>query len=144
MLRRRIRDGAILRLIGKWLKAGVFEDGNLKCPDAGSPRGGVVSPILANVLLHEVFDVWFAREVRPRMRGRAHLVRYADDAVMLFDYEEDARRVMAVLPRRFGKYGLTLHPDKTRLLPFKRPDSSALGHAGVVAVAASPFPAWSL
>ncbi|WP_437656974.1 reverse transcriptase domain-containing protein [Sorangium sp. So ce1182] len=107
------RDGAILRLIGKWLNAGVLEDGNLKCPDAGSPQGGVVSPILANVLLREVFDVWFAREVRPRMRGRVHLVRYADDAVMLFEYEEDARRVMAVLPKRFGKYGLTLHPDKT-------------------------------
>ncbi|WP_437585869.1 group II intron reverse transcriptase/maturase [Sorangium sp. So ce1000] len=122
VLRRRIRDGAILRLIGKWLNAGVLEDRNLKRPDAGSPQGGVVSPILANVLLHEVFDVWFAREVRPRMRGRAHLVRYADDAVMLFEYEEDARRVMAVLPKRFGKYGLTLHPDKTRLLPFKRPD----------------------
>ncbi|XXT14140.1 reverse transcriptase domain-containing protein [Sorangium sp. So ce367] len=95
---------------------------NMKCPDAGSPQGGSFSLDSCNVLLHEVLDVWFAREVRPRMRGRAHLVRYADDAVMLFEYEEDARRVMAVLPKRSGKYGLTLHPDKTRLLPFERPD----------------------
>ena len=69
-----------------------------------------------------MLDVWFAKEVCPRLRGRAHLVRYADDAVLLFEYEEDARRVTAVLPQRFGKYGLTLHPDKTRLVPFKRPD----------------------
>jgi RNA-directed DNA polymerase len=74
------------------------------------------------IFLHEVLDVWFHRDVRERLRGRAHLVRYADDAVMLFEYEEDARRVMAVLPKRFGKYGLTLHPDKTRLVAFQRPD----------------------
>ena len=121
VLRHRIRDGVILRLIGKWLNAGVLEDGCVKQPDAGSPQGGVVSPVLANIFLHEVLDVWFERDARPRMRGRAHLVRYADDAVMLFEYEEDARRVMGVLPTLFGKYGLTLHPNKTRLLPFKRP-----------------------
>jgi hypothetical protein len=85
----------------------------------------VISPVLANIFLHVVLDVWFEREVRPRTRGRAHLVRYADDAVMLFEYEEDAHRVMSVLPKRFGKYGLTLHPDKTRLVPFKRPDRMA-------------------
>jgi hypothetical protein len=82
----------------------------------------VVSPVLANIFLHEVLDVWFHREVCGRLRGRVHLVRYADDAVMLFEYEEDARRVMTVLPKRFGKYSLKLHPNKTRLLPFKRPD----------------------
>lgn len=122
VLRRRIRDGAILRLIGKWLNAAVLDAGTLKYPEAGSPQGGVVSPMLANILLHEVLDTWFERDVRSRICGRAHLARYADDAVMLFEYEDDARRVMAVLPKRFGKYGLTLHPDKTRLLPFKRPD----------------------
>ncbi|MEO9143005.1 MAG: group II intron reverse transcriptase/maturase [Polyangiaceae bacterium] len=122
VLRGRIRDGVILRWIGKWLNAGVLEDGSVKRPESGSPQGGVVSPVLANIFLHEVLDVWFAREVRPRLRGRAHLVRYADDAVMLFEYEEDARRVMAVLPKRLGKYGLTLHPEKTRLVAFKRPD----------------------
>jgi group II intron reverse transcriptase/maturase len=121
VLRGRIRDGVILRLIGKWLNAGVLEDGAVTRSETGSPQGGVVSPILANIFLHEVLDVWFHRDVRPRLRGRAHLVRYADDAVMLFEYEEDARRVMAVLPQRFGRHGLMLHPDKTRLVPFKRP-----------------------
>ena len=122
VLRHRVRDGVILRLIGKWLKAGVLENGQLSYPGAGTPQGGVVSPILANIYLHEVLDVWFQTQVRPRMRARAHLVRYADDAIMLFEFEEDARRVLEVLPKRFEKYGLTLHPDKTRLVPFKRPD----------------------
>jgi RNA-directed DNA polymerase len=122
VLHSRIRDGVVQRLIGKWLNAGVLEAGAVTRSEAGSPQGGVVSPVLANIFLHTVLDVWFAKEVRPRLRGRAHLVRYADDAVMLFEFEEDARRVMAVLPERFGKYGLTLHPDKTRLLAFKRPD----------------------
>lgn len=121
-VRQRVCDGVITRLIGKWLNAGVMEDGALHRNEAGTPQGGVVSPILANIFLHEVLDTWFEREVRPRLRGRAHLVRYADDAVLLFEYEDDARRVMDVLPKRFGKYGLALHPDKTQLVPFKRPD----------------------
>src|SRR6202011_3710259 len=83
-----------------------------------------------NIFLHEVLDVWFHRDVPGRLRGRSHLVRYADDAVMLFEYEEDARRVMAVLPKRFGKYGLTLHPEKTRLLAFKRPDRMQRARGG--------------
>jgi RNA-directed DNA polymerase len=122
VLHSRVRDGVILRLIGKWLNAGVMEDGALSYRESGTPQGGVISPILANIFLHAVLDVWFRDEVQPRLVGRAHLVRYADDAVMLFEYEEDAKRVMGVLPKRFGKYGLALHPDKTRLLPFKRPD----------------------
>jgi group II intron reverse transcriptase/maturase len=121
ILRRRVRDGVLLRLIGKWLNAGVLEDGNLSYPEAGSPQGGVISPILANVYLHEVLDVWFAEQVQPRLSGRAFLVRYADDAVIVFSEEGDARRVQEVLPKRFGKYGLTLHPEKTRLVPFHRP-----------------------
>ena len=121
VLHGRIRDGVMRRLIGKWLNAGVLEDSAVTRSASGSPQGGVVSPVLANIFLHTVLDVWFAKEVCPRLRGRAHLVRYADDAVLLFEYEEDARRVMTVLPQRFGKYGLTLHPDKTRLVPFKRP-----------------------
>jgi group II intron reverse transcriptase/maturase len=121
LLRHRIRDGVLLRLIGKWLNAGVFEEGNLSFPEAGTPQGGVVSPLLANVYLHYVLDVWFEREVKPRLRGRAFLIRYADDFVIGFASEEDARRVLDVLPKRFGKYGLTLHPDKTRLVPFQRP-----------------------
>jgi RNA-directed DNA polymerase len=121
LLRHRIRDGVLLRLIGKWLNAGVLEAGNLTFPDTGTPQGGVVSPLLANVYLHYVLDVWFEREVKPRLKGRAFLIRYADDFVMVFTHEEDARRVLEVLPKRFGKYGLTLHPDKTRLVPFQRP-----------------------
>lgn len=121
LLQRRVRDGVLLRLIGKWLNAGVLEDGVLSYPEAGSPQGGVVSPLLANVYLHYVLDEWFAREVQPRLKGRVFLIRYADDFVIGFSREEDARRVMDVLPKRFGKYGLTIHPDKTRLIPFQRP-----------------------
>lgn len=121
VLHSRIRDGVIQRLIGKWLNAGVLEDGVVTRSESGSPQGGVISPILANVYLHEVLDVWFHQEVCSRLKGRAHLVRYADDAVMLFAYEEDARRVMAELPKRFEEYGLKLHPEKTRLIPFGHP-----------------------
>ncbi len=119
ILRRRVRDGVLLRLIGKWLKAGVLEDGCITHPDSGSPQGGVVSPILANAYLHEVLDTWFEQTVKPRLKGRASLIRYADDAVLVFEVEGDARRVLDVLPKRFGKYGLTLHPEKTRLVPFQ-------------------------
>jgi RNA-directed DNA polymerase len=122
VLRQRVRDGVIVRLIGKWLHAGVMEDGALRQSDAGTPQGGVISPLLANIYLHTVLDTWFERDVRPRMRGSTQLVRYADDAVVLFANEEDARRVMAVLPKRFAQYGLTLHSDKTRLVAFERPD----------------------
>jgi RNA-directed DNA polymerase len=122
VLGRRVRDGVLLRLIGKWLNAGVMEAGALRRTEAGTPQGGVISPLLANIFLHEVLDVWFEQQVKPRLRRRALLLRYADDAVMLFESEEDAQRVMAVLPKRFERYGLTLHSDKTRLVPFKRPD----------------------
>jgi len=122
ILRRRVRDGVLLRLIGKWLNAGVLEEGELSHPEAGTPQGGVISPLLANVFLHEVLDLWFERDVKPRLQGRALLVRYADDSVLLFEKEADARRVMEVLPKRLGKYGLTLHPEKTRLVEFRRPD----------------------
>jgi RNA-directed DNA polymerase len=121
LLAKRVRDGVLLRLIGKWLKAGVLEDGTLTYPDQGTPQGGVISPLLANVYLHYVLDEWFEQEVQPRLRGRAFLIRYADDFVMGFACEEDARRVLDVLPKRFGKYGLTLHPDKTRLVSFVAP-----------------------
>jgi group II intron reverse transcriptase/maturase len=120
-LRQRVRDGVLLRLIGKWLNAGVMEDGNISYPETGSPQGGVISPILANVFLHYVLDEWFTRQVQPRLRGRAFLIRYADDFVIGFTREDDARRVMEVLPKRFGKFGLAVHPDKTRLVPFHRP-----------------------
>ena len=121
LLRQRVRDGVLLRLIDKWLQAGVLEDGDISYPEAGTPQGGVISPLLANVYLHYVLDVWFEQAVKPRLKGRAFLVRYADDFVMGFACEEDARRVLDVLPKRLGKYGLTIHPDKTRLVPFVRP-----------------------
>jgi group II intron reverse transcriptase/maturase len=121
MLSQRVRDGVLRRLIGKWLRAGVMEEGCVYHPEAGTPQGGVISPLLANIYLHEVMDAWFAEEVEPRLKGEAFLVRFADDIVMLFEHEEDARRVHAVLPKRFGEYGLRLHPEKTRLVPFQRP-----------------------
>jgi hypothetical protein len=114
------------------LNAGVLEAGTLTYPDQGTPQGGVISPLLANVYLHYVLDEWFEQDVKPRLRGRAFLIRYADDFVMGFACEEDARRVLDVLPKRFGKYGLTIHPDKTRLLPFGAPargDRDASGPA---------------
>ena len=121
MLSRRMRDGVLKRLIGKWLKAGVLEDGCLHRPKAGSPQGGVISPILSNVYLHYVLDTWFEQEVLGRLKGRGFLVRFADDAVMGFECESDARRVLEVLPKRFARFGLTLHPKKTKLVKFTRP-----------------------
>ncbi len=120
-LQRRVRDGVLTRLIGKWLNAGVLEEGAVTAAKQGTPQGGVISPLLANIYLHYVLAEWFEREVQPRLRGRAFLIRYADDFVMGFACEEDARRVLEVLPQRFGRYGLTLHPKKTRLVPFVRP-----------------------
>lgn len=120
-LKQRVLDGVLNRLIGKWLNAGVMEKGAVSYPESGSPQGGVISPILSNVYLHEVFDKWFEQDVRPRLKGRVEAIRYADDLVVIFEREDDARRVMEVLPKRFGKYNLTLHPEKTRLLDFRRP-----------------------
>jgi hypothetical protein len=114
-----VRDGVLRRTIDKWLSAGVLEGLQLSHPDAGTPQGGVVSPLLANIYLHEVVDQWFERDVKPRRRGRAFMVRFADDLVLVFSNERDARRVWDVLPKRFGKYGLSLHPPKTQLLPFR-------------------------
>ena len=123
ILRRRIGDGVLLRLIGKWLNAGVIEGLVLSYPDdEGTPQGGVISPLLANIYLHTVLDEWFAKDIRPTFAREAAMVRYADDFVVLFESKQDAERFLAVLPERFGKYGLTLHPDKTRMVPFQRPD----------------------
>jgi RNA-directed DNA polymerase len=117
----RVRDGVLLRLIGKWLNAGVMEDGEIQRVEQGTPQGGVVSPLLANVYLHYVLDEWFEAEVKPRLRGRAFLVRYADDFVIGFSVEEDAVMVQTWLAERFAKYGLNLHPEKTRMVCFQRP-----------------------
>jgi len=121
LLRRRVGDGVLVRLVGKWLHAGVLDGGVVSHAEAGTPQGGVISPLLANLYLHEVLDTWWVNEVLPRLWGRAELVRYADDFVVVFELESDARRVQAVLSKRFGRFGLTLHPDKTRLVYFRRP-----------------------
>lgn len=121
VLRQRVRDGVLLRLIGKWLKAGALEEGQWQRLQEGTPQGGVISPILANIFLHEVLDRWFEETVKPHLKGSARLVRFADDAVLLFEREDDARRVLGVLPKRFGKFGLRLHPEKTRLVAFHQP-----------------------
>jgi RNA-directed DNA polymerase len=117
---RRIGDSSILRLIRKWMHVGVIEDGRLLVTETGVGQGQVISPLLANIYLHYVLDEWFEREVKPRLRGQAAEVRYADDFILCFQYREDAERVLEVLSKRFAKYGLTLHPEKTRLLAFGR------------------------
>lgn len=121
LIERRVRDGVVKRLIGKWLNAGVLEGGTLSYPEAGSPQGGVISPVLSNVYLHYVLDEWFEQEVKPRLAGRAAMVRFADDARLVFALESDARKVLEVLPKRFAAYGLTMHPEKTTLVDFTRP-----------------------
>lgn len=121
LVARRVGDGVVRRIIGKWLNAGVMEDGQLSRPTQGTPQGGVISPLLANIYLHEVLDRWFEEEVLPRLKSGGFVVRYADDAVLGFAREDDARRVYAVLEKRFAKFGLKLHPEKTRLIEFKRP-----------------------
>ena len=130
LLQHRVRDGVITRLVGKWLNAGVLEQGTVHYPEQGTPQGGSISPLLSNLYLHYVLDLWFATEVQPRLKGRTFMTRYADDVVMGFECQEDAERVLRVLPKRFAKYGLTLHPDKTRLVAFGRPNRQAAERPG--------------
>jgi group II intron reverse transcriptase/maturase len=121
ILQKRMNDGAILRLIGMWLHVGVLEAGQVVNQELGTPQGAPISPVLANIFLHEVLDEWFEKEVRPRMKGNCFLVRYADDSVMGFSVKGEAERVFRVLPKRFERYGLSIHPDKSRLVQFSRP-----------------------
>jgi group II intron reverse transcriptase/maturase len=130
ILQKRVKDGVILKLVAKWLKAGVMEAGALSYPEAGTPQGGVISPLLSNIYLHEVLDEWFEAAVLPRLKGQGFLVRYADDFVMGFECKEDAERVMKALPGRFGRYGLKIHEGKTRLVRFGRPDAGPRGESG--------------
>ena len=124
-LDQRVTDGVIRRMIDKWLNAGAVENGLLRRTTEGSPQGGVISPCLSNVFLHHVLDSWFESEVRPRLAGESTLVRFADDAVMAFDNSVDAERVLAVLGKRLARFGLTLHPGKTRIVDF-RPQRAGL------------------
>ena len=127
-LDRRVTDGVIRRMIDKWLKAGVLEDGLLRHATEGSPQGGVISPCLSNIFLHHVLDEWFEIEVRPRLKGRCTFVRFADDAVMAFEDFLDTKRVLDVLGKRLARYGLTLHPDKTRFVDFRNNRPNGTDH----------------
>src|ERR1700719_2341711 len=120
MIEKRVSDSSVLRLIRKWIQVGVIEEGRLLVSETGTGQGQTISPLLANIYLHYVLDEWFENEVKPRLQGAAHEIRFADDAVLCFQYREDAEKVMEVLPKRFAKYGLTLHPEKTRLVDFGR------------------------
>jgi RNA-directed DNA polymerase len=120
MVQKRVRDGSILRLIGKWIEVGVIEDGRLLVSETGTGQGQVISPLLANIYLHYVLDKWFEEEVKPRLMGQAYEIRYADDFILCFQCRQDAERVLEVLSKRFEKYGLKLHPEKTRLIEFGR------------------------
>ncbi len=116
----RIKDGVVRRMIDKWLKAGVLEEGTLHRPVAGTPQGGVISPTLSNIFLHHVLDKWFEDEVRPRLRGNCQLVRFADDFVVALEDRQSGKRLLDVLGKRLGRYGLTLHEAKTRYVDFRR------------------------
>jgi retron-type reverse transcriptase len=120
-LKEGVRDGVLRCLVGKWLKAGVMADGGLIFPESGTPQGGVISPLLANIYLHYVLDEWFEKQVEPLMRGKCRLIQYADDFVIMFQlkYDYDADRVLAVISKRFEKYSLTVHPKKTKLIDFR-------------------------
>jgi group II intron reverse transcriptase/maturase len=130
MLRERVVDGSLHRLIGKCLHVGVLDGEEFSDPDVGTAQGSVLSPMLGNIYLHHVLDVWFEEDVKPRLRGRAHLIRYADDAVITFEHEDDALKVREVITKRFEKYGLKLHPEKTRVVRFGRPDRDKPGRKG--------------
>lgn len=130
MIEGRISDASILKLIRKFINVGVIDAGRLLLSETGTGQGQVISPLLANVYLHFVLDEWIEREVKPRLRGKVFLIRYADDAVLCFQYREDAEKVLNVLPKRFAKYGLTLHPEKTRLVAFGREALASARRAG--------------
>ena len=130
-LDKRVKDGVIRRLINKWLKAGIVEDGRIYYTDSGTPQGGVISPLLANIYLHYVQDEWFMQEVQPRLKGKSFLIRFADDFVIGCELKEDAERVYGVLPKRFARYALTIHPEKTRVVEFTRPSRTAKSKGGL-------------
>ncbi|HZL01401.1 MAG TPA: group II intron reverse transcriptase/maturase [Caulobacteraceae bacterium] len=139
-LDQRVKDGVVRKMIDKWLKAGVLEEGVLRRMAGGTPQGGVISPLLSNIFLHHVLDQWFETVARPRLAGRCRLVRYADDCVMAFEDRASGEKMLAVLGKRLGRYGLTLHPTKTRFVDFRasRPPSDGRG-GGDPATAATTF-----
>ena len=130
LLSRRVQDGVITRLIAKWLKAGVWENGEVSYPEEGTPQGGVISPLLSNIYLHEVLDKWFVESVQPACGGRTFMVRWADDFIMGFECLEDVRKVQRVIAKRFARFGLKINAEKTRLVRFGRPPRGGRGPGG--------------
>lgn len=124
MIKQRVNDGGILRLIGKWLNAGVDEGGELRYPEKGTPQGAVISPMLSNIFLHYVLDDWYVKEVKPKLKRRSFLIRFADDFIIGCELESDARMMMELLAKRFKSFALSLHPEKTKLIPFGKPSSN--------------------
>jgi RNA-directed DNA polymerase len=117
----------ITRLVAKWLKAGVWENGEVSFPDKGTPQGGVISPLLSNIYLHEVLDEWFVGMVQPRCKERTFMVRFADDFIMGFEDLKDVEKVQKVIGQRFERFGLEINTEKTRLVRFGRPKSAKPG-----------------
>ena len=115
-----IQDRNFLRYVKRFLIAGVMEDGKRLDSDRGTPQGGLISPVLANVYLHYVLDLWMEKAVKPKLRGEAYCVRYADDFLILFQYEDEAQKVLEALKKRLGKFSLETAEDKTRILPIGR------------------------
>ena len=130
LLGRRVQDGVINRLVAKWLEAGVWEKGNVSYPERGTPQGGVISPLLSNIYLHEVLDKWFVESVQPACGGRTFMVRFADDFIMGFERLEDVQKVQRVIAKRFARFGLEINAEKTRLVPFGRPPRGGGGSGG--------------
>jgi RNA-directed DNA polymerase len=120
-LDRRVKDGVIRKMIDKWLTAGILEQGEISYPHEGTPQGGVISPLLSNIYLHYVLDEWFIEIIQPQLTGKSCIIRYADDFVICFEEKADAERVMKVLPKRFGKYNLKLHAEKTKIVTLTSP-----------------------
>jgi group II intron reverse transcriptase/maturase len=121
-LEHRIGDRRIIRLIQKWLKAGILEDGIVSVSEKGTGQGSVISPLLANIYLHYAFDLWAARWRRREATGDMIIVRYADDFIVGFQHESDARRFLDEMRERLGKFALSLHPEKTRLIEWQAGD----------------------
>jgi RNA-directed DNA polymerase len=119
-LQDRIQDPSFLLLIRRFLKAGYWEAGRIVATEQGTPQGGNLSPILSNIFLHYVLDLWFAKRVEPQTRGACHLVRYADDFICMVQYQDEAQRIEQVLRERFARFDLELHPKKTRVISFGR------------------------
>lgn len=123
--KQRVCDGVIRRVLGKWLKAGILEEGEIRYPKEGTSQGSVISPILSNIYLHEVLDKWFEKDIKPRLSATSQLIRFADDAIILFESKQDAQRVLRVIGKRFERFGLKLHPAKTKLVYYGPPNSDS-------------------